>query len=108
MATIDELIKQRAEIERQIQQLKDSSRNEAIATIRQLMADNNLTAEDISSARSVSKKTTGGSATKGSSVAPKYQDPATGKTWTGRGLKPKWVQEALQNGKSLEDLTIKA
>jgi len=24
-------------------------------------------------------------------VAPKYRDPATGKTWTGRGKAPKWI-----------------
>jgi len=41
------------------------------------------------------------------SVAPKYvhpDDPA--RTWTGRGRKPHWVQEALDAGKSLEDLAI--
>jgi DNA-binding protein H-NS len=41
-------------------------------------------------------------------VAPKYRDPASGKTWTGRGLKPKWVTEALESGKTLDDLAIKA
>jgi DNA-binding protein H-NS len=25
-------------------------------------------------------------------VAPKYRDPATGQTWTGRGKAPKWIQ----------------
>ena len=27
-------------------------------------------------------------------------------TWTGRGRKPKWVTEALESGKSLDDLAI--
>jgi DNA-binding protein H-NS len=25
-------------------------------------------------------------------VAPKYRDPATGKTWTGRGRAPTWLE----------------
>ncbi|MFC7695045.1 H-NS family nucleoid-associated regulatory protein [Paeniroseomonas aquatica] len=29
---------------------------------------------------------------KGEKVAPKYQDPATGGTWTGRGREPAWIK----------------
>lgn len=40
-------------------------------------------------------------------VAPKYANPANaGETWTGRGRKPRWVEAALAEGKSLEDLAI--
>ncbi|RZI81081.1 MAG: ParB/RepB/Spo0J family partition protein [Rubrivivax sp.] len=35
--------------------------------------------------------------------APKYRNAATGETWTGRGLQPKWIQVALAAGKKLED-----
>ena len=42
----------------------------------------------------------------GKKVAAKYRDPSTGQTWTGRGLKPKWLQAALTTGKSLEDFAI--
>ena len=37
----------------------------------------------------------------------KYQDPASGKTWTGRGLKPLWVRATIASGDSLESLLIK-
>lgn len=37
----------------------------------------------------------------------KYQDPDSGKTWTGRGLKPLWVRATLAAGDSLESLLIK-
>lgn len=33
----------------------------------------------------------------------KYRDAASGQTWSGRGLKPKWLVEALGAGKSLAD-----
>jgi DNA-binding protein H-NS len=54
--------------------------------------------------RSTKGKSTGGD--KRSTVAPKYRDPATGTTWTGRGKKPKWVEAAIASGKKLEDLAI--
>ncbi|MDZ5456038.1 H-NS histone family protein [Azohydromonas lata] len=106
MANIQDLLKQREDLERQIKQLQENSRSEAINTIKELMAQNNLSVEDLTSnARGSKKGETGG---KTGTVAPKYQDPASGKTWTGRGLKPKWVTEALESGKSLDDLAIKA
>ena len=40
-------------------------------------------------------------------VAPRYRNPNDPtQTWTGRGKKPRWVIEALENGKTLEDLMI--
>lgn len=38
----------------------------------------------------------------------KYRDPATGATWTGRGLKPKWLAVALAAGKTLADFEVRA
>ncbi|MGE8454289.1 MAG: H-NS family nucleoid-associated regulatory protein [Pseudomonadales bacterium] len=38
---------------------------------------------------------------KGSVGAPKYRDPATGATWTGRGKPPNWI-----NGKVRESFLI--
>jgi DNA-binding protein H-NS len=40
-------------------------------------------------------------------AAPKYANPADAtQTWTGRGRKPKWVEELLASGKSLDDAAI--
>lgn len=39
--------------------------------------------------------------------APKYADPANpGRTWTGRGRRPGWVEAWLAQGKALDDLRI--
>ncbi len=38
-------------------------------------------------------------------VAPKYRDEA-GNTWSGRGSRPRWLQAALDSGKTLEDLAV--
>ena len=41
-------------------------------------------------------------------VAPKYQNPEDhSQTWTGRGRKPKFVTEHVDNGGNLDDLLIK-
>lgn len=39
-------------------------------------------------------------------VVAKYQGQEENQLWSGRGLKPKWVQTALANGKKLDDLLI--
>ena len=39
-------------------------------------------------------------------VPPKYRDPATGNTWSGRGLQPNWLKGALAKGKSLADFAV--
>ncbi|WP_298938378.1 H-NS histone family protein [uncultured Ruegeria sp.] len=40
-------------------------------------------------------------------TAPKYANPDDpSQTWTGRGRKPAWVKEALEAGKSIDDLAI--
>ena len=42
----------------------------------------------------------------GSKVAPKFRHPATGATWTGRGLKPRWLAEELAHGKTTADFAL--
>jgi DNA-binding protein H-NS len=43
----------------------------------------------------------------GSKGVAKYRNPANPEqTWTGRGRKPTWVIEALQAGKSMDDMEI--
>ena len=40
-------------------------------------------------------------------VPPKYRNPDNpAETWAGRGRKPKWVEEKLAHGATLEDLLI--
>lgn len=47
----------------------------------------------------------GPSPQKGTKVLPKYKD-SEGNTWTGRGLKPRWLQAAITSGKRLEDFLV--
>lgn len=99
--SLSDLIAQRDAVERKISEAQSAKRNDAIAKVRQLMSEHALTAADLV-ARSPSRAS-GGS---GKKVAPKYRDPHSGATWTGRGLKPKWLSAALVSGKSIADFAI--
>ena len=47
----------------------------------------------------------GGSVLKGRKVPPKYRSPS-GETWAGRGAKPRWLVDAIKEGKKLENFLI--
>lgn len=99
-ASLSDLIEQREALERQIRKAKSETRDAAIFEIRQLMREHGLTAADLAKGAKVDGARTG------SKVAAKYRDPTSGQTWTGRGLKPKWLSAALGAGKSLGDFAI--
>jgi DNA-binding protein H-NS len=42
---------------------------------------------------------------KGKKVPPKYRSPS-GETWAGRGAKPRWLVDAIKDGKKLDDFLI--
>ena len=46
-----------------------------------------------------------GKSLKGRKVPPKYRS-RSGETWAGRGVRPKWMVEALKRGKRVEDFLI--
>jgi DNA-binding protein H-NS len=46
-----------------------------------------------------------GSALKGRKVPPKYRN-SSGETWAGRGAKPRWLVDAIKEGKKLDDFLI--
>lgn len=101
MATLKELLAQKAEIEKQIDDAARNERADAIAKVKALMADHGLTISDLSS-RGLAKAARGG----GAKVAAKYRDAATGQTWSGRGLRPNWLKAAIAGGRKLEDFAV--
>ncbi len=104
MATVAELLEQRAALEKQIAEAQREERASAIAQVRALMSQHGLSAADLAGRGISSVKAP--RAKGGGTVAPKYRDPASGKTWSGRGLKPTWLRDALAHGKSLGDFAI--
>src|SRR3569832_1538444 len=43
---------------------------------------------------------------KGRRVLPKYRDPSSGSTWTGRGKVPRWMKRLLEQGAQRDDFRI--
>ena len=39
-------------------------------------------------------------------VVPKYQNPQTSETWSGRGKRPRWLVAAIKSGRKIEDFQI--
>jgi len=86
MTTYKDLLAQKAQLESQIAQAQAEHKAEGIAQARALIAEHGLTAADVFPAQ--------GKKPKGSVGAPKYRDPATRATWTGRGKPPLWIKDA--------------
>lgn len=101
MATLQDLLAQKEALEREIESTKKHHRAEAIAKVRSMMAEYGLTAADLAG-KSAGKSAT----TKGGKVAVKYRNAATGDTWSGRGLQPKWLKAALAAGRRIEDFSV--
>jgi DNA-binding protein H-NS len=99
MANLSELLAQRNALDQQIEKTQREEREKAIAQIRTLMSEYGLSVSDLSAR--VAKK--GRSGTK---VAAKYRNKATGESWSGRGLQPRWLKAALATGKKLGDFAV--
>jgi DNA-binding protein H-NS len=41
-------------------------------------------------------------------VLPKYRNPQTSETWSGRGKRPRWLVAAIKTGRKIEDFEIGA
>ena len=104
--SLQELLAQKAEIERRIAETQRAERTEAIAQIRSLMSQYGLTLADIGARPTAPAPARVPAAREGVKVAPKYRDAATGQTWSGRGLQPNWLRAELAKGRSLAEFLI--
>jgi DNA-binding protein H-NS len=101
VATLQDLLAQKEALDKEIESTKKQHRAEAVAKVRSLMAEYGLAAADLSG--KAASKSAGG---KGNKVAIKYRNTATGDTWSGRGLQPKWLKAALAAGRKIEDFAV--
>lgn len=109
MSALPDLIAQRDALNKQIEEVNRAERAGAIAQAKAIIAEHGLEASDLfASARSASSesgatkrsgsnKGSKSGSTSGSKVAPKYRDPVSGTTWTGRGRSPTWLGNRNKN-----------
>ncbi|MDP2450457.1 MAG: H-NS histone family protein [Polaromonas sp.] len=114
MTTLSELQLQINQAEAKVNELreklaeqKNNERAQAIASVRELIKTFQLSAAelDLSGKKSPVRKDRP-IGDKRMSVAPKYQDPVSGKTWTGRGKTPAWLAAQLAAGHSKHEYLI--
>lgn len=86
MSALKDLLTKRAALDEAIEEALKVERKDAIAKARELVANYSLSPSDLFAKGKGAKG-------KGTTVAPKYRDPATGKTWTGRGKPPLWIRD---------------
>lgn len=104
MASLQDLLDRKAALEKEIEATRKHERAEAISKVRALMAQYGLTVADLNGKTAAPKA---GGASKGGKVAIKYRNEATGDTWSGRGLQPKWLKAALAAGRKIEEFAVK-
>ncbi len=84
-----ELLQQRELLEQKIKEARETELASAVAMVREIVAEYSLTQDDVFP----KGRTQRTSPASGSSVAPKYRNPETGQTWTGRGKPPLWIKD---------------
>lgn len=100
MSNLEDLLAQKADLEKRIEAVQREARSDAIAKVKALMTEYGLTAADLSSRTAVRGAKSGGK------VAAKYRNNETGETWSGRGLQPKWLKAALSSGRKIEEFAV--
>lgn len=84
MSKLKDLLAQKEKLEAQIAETRQAEIAGVIQKIQELMMEYGLTVEDVAKRQRRGPK-------KGQPIAPKYRDPKTGKTWSGRGRQPAWL-----------------
>ena len=90
MNDLQSLLQERELLETKIREARKQQVDQAVATCRKLIEEHELTESDLFGS---GKRRRGRSTTAGVKVAPKYRNPVTGETWTGRGKPPRWIQD---------------
>ncbi|RZT39546.1 H-NS histone family protein [Cupriavidus agavae] len=92
MPTYKQLLAEKEALEAKLSEVRANEVSNVIEQIRQLMSDYDLTVEDIAPKRRRGRPAGANSAArKVSALPPKYRDPKSGKTWSGRGRAPAWL-----------------
>lgn len=86
------------------ERLKKVEKVEAIEEIKAKIKLYGITSEDIGLA--INENTSRQVKKQKATVPTKYHNPETGDEWSGRGSSPKWIVEAVNNGKRREDFLV--
>ena len=98
--SLQELRDLKNRVDRAISGFEDKRRREAVSAAEEAARQFGFSLSDLTNSNSRGRKT-------GQKASAKYAHPENADlTWSGRGRRPRWIQEMLDTGKSLEDLAI--
>ena len=98
--SLEELAALAANAQRALEDKRRESRKGVIAQIKELADSIGVTVSITDGEKKVS-------GLRGSKVAPKYRNPHNyDQTWTGRGMKPRWLAELIQQGRHMDEFKI--
>lgn len=104
--TLAELEAQRADIEAKIAAAKQAAMADSVSRVKALMDELGVTLRMLGTrSQAASKPSKQRHTSAGKKVAIKYRD-GDGNEWSGRGLQPKWLREAIAAGASLESFAV--
>lgn len=83
---LDELLAQKAALDERIAEIKQAERADAISQALALIRHYELTERDLFKGAKAAEPVKAKAA-----VEPKYLNPVTGQTWSGRGRAPAWL-----------------
>lgn len=96
--SLKELRELRGRVDKAIASFDDRRKREVVTKLEEVAREHGFALADLTDAVSSRKR---------APVAAKYVNPTDPEqTWTGRGRKPRWLTEALDAGKSLDDLLV--
>ena len=87
MSQYAELKAQIVKLQAQAEEARRTELAEVVASIRTKISEYGLSAQDLGFAVAAKR----GRPPKKTPLPPRYQDPKTGATWSGRGKPPKWI-----------------
>lgn len=97
-ASYEELKDAQERLNSQLQARLGEARAEGMAKIVAIVQEFGFTADEMNKALSgkVSAGKRGKGKGTGTKAAPKYRDPISGSTWTGRGVAPAWIKDVAK------------
>ncbi|MCW3587431.1 H-NS histone family protein [Burkholderia cenocepacia] len=99
--TYSELKAEIAALEQQAEAQRQKEIADVVADIRAKVAEYGLTEQDVFGRKRTSVGTAGQKGKAG--LPPKYRDPKTGSTWSGRGRAPQWLASVKNRARFLID-----
>lgn len=103
--SLKELQSLKARVEKEIARRAQSEKKKTLKELAAIAAARGFELEELIGAKSPGRRGRPARRAGKARVATKYRNPDNPKqTWSGRGRKPKWVQDWLAAGKPLEEL----